>query len=93
MRIIDLTPLENGAHQNQFTTAEIEVPAGWAIIPDEMEIPDTFPFVDVEASQGVVTKLTPGTVPPPSPDPPEPEPEGDVWDELAEAIRNGVNNV
>ena len=67
MRIIEIEPLENGAHRNQFSNTDVEVPAGWATIPDEMEIPSTFPFVEVTAKQGVVTKLTPGTVPPPEP--------------------------
>ena len=34
-----------------------------------MEIPSTFPFVNVTASKGVVTELTAGTVPEPTPDP------------------------
>lgn len=75
MRIIDITPLPNGAHQNQVTSAEVEIPAGWAVIPEDMEIPETFPFVDVTASKGVVTKLTPGVVLPPEPYEPEPSAE------------------
>lgn len=72
MRIIEIDALPNGAHANQFTATVVEVPAGWAIIPDDMEIPETFPFVGVEAVCGVVTKLTPGVVPPPEPYAPEP---------------------
>lgn len=76
MRIIEIDALPNGAHNNQYSFTDIEVPAGWAIIPDDMELPETFPFVNVTASQSVVTKLTPGTVPPPEPEP-EPQPTAD----------------
>lgn len=31
--------------------------------------------------------------PEPEPEPPEPEPEPDMWDELAAAIKDGVNHV
>ena len=88
MRIIEINALENGSHRNQFTS-NIPVPEGWAIIPDDMEIPETFPFVIIEYVDGVVTKMIAGEVPPE----PTPEPEGDMWDELADAIRNGVNEV
>ena len=84
MRIIEIEPLENGAHRNQFSNSDVEVPAGWAITPDEMEIPETFPFVTVKARQGVVTKLTAGTMPPPEPVEPEPS---------AEAILNAMLGV
>lgn len=86
MRIIEIETLDNGAHNNQFTNRDIEVPEGWVIIPDDMEIPETFPFVSFHYRKGVVTDMAAGVVPPP-------EPEGDIWDELAEAIRNGVNDV
>jgi hypothetical protein len=72
MRIIEIDALPNGAHNNQYSFTAVEVPAGWAIIPDDMELPETFPFVNVTASQGVVTKLTPGVVPPPEPVTPQP---------------------
>lgn len=90
MRLIEIEANELGGHQNQYISAEIETPEGWAIIPDEMELPETFPFVNITTKHGIVTSMTAGEMPPP---PPEPEPEGDVWDELAEAIRNGVNDV
>lgn len=92
MRIIEIDALPNGAHNNQFSLTDIEVPAGWVIIPDDMELPDTFPFVTFHYRKGVVTDMSPGVVPPPEPDPPVP-PEEDVWAEIADAIRNGVNSV
>ena len=75
MRIIEIAPLENGAHRNQegvFAT----IPEGWAVIPSAMFVPDTFPFVDVEVEDGVVVKITSGIVPEPEPIP-EPEPTAD----------------
>ncbi len=90
MRIIEINESENGAHRNQTTVGNNAVPEGWAVIPDDIEFPSTFPFVDITVEDGVVTSMTAGVMPPPEP---EPEPEGDVWDELAEAIRSGVNEV
>ena len=72
MTIIEIAALENGAHRNQ-TGAFTVIPDGWAAIPADMAIPETFPFVEVSAEGGVVTSLTAGTVPEPGPEP-EPEP-------------------
>ena len=63
MKLIEIKALSNGGHRNQETTSEIEIPIGWARIPDEMEIPETFPFVNIEVENGVVTSMTPGVVP------------------------------
>lgn len=76
MRIIEIAALENGAHRNQMAFRDIEIPEGWAFIPDDMEIPDSFPFVHVYASGQEVTELSPAPVPPPEPTP-EPEPTAD----------------
>lgn len=66
MHIIEITALDNGAHKNQNGTLNA-VPDGWALIPDTIEIPGTYPFVDitVEEINGVqtVTSMTAGTVP------------------------------
>lgn len=94
IRIIEIQPNELGGHEN-LTIYDAEfytVPNGWCIIPNEIEIPETFPFVHFHYRNGVVLDMSPGTVPP-SPEPPEPEPEEDVWAEIADAIRNGVNMV
>lgn len=76
MRLIEIQALENGAHNNQTINGVIPVPAGWAVIPEDMEC-ENFPFGEVEAAEidGVmtVTKWTPGTMPEPEPEP-EPEP-------------------
>lgn len=73
MQIIEIAPLDNGAHNNQTSSAITSPPPGWAEIPAGMEIPETFPFVDIEVSGNVVTKMTAGVVPEPEPEPtPEP---------------------
>jgi hypothetical protein len=71
MRIIEIAPLENGAHRNQTIGNGFyfsKLPAGWAIIPADMETPN-FPFgeVEVEEIDGVmtVTKWFPGEMPKP----------------------------
>ena len=72
MFIIEIEPLDNGAHRNQSGTFRA-IPDGWAEIPSSIEIPDTFPFVDIEVENGVVTSMTAGVVPEPEPEPtPEP---------------------
>jgi hypothetical protein len=75
MRIIEIAPLDNGAHRNQNGGLSV-VPEGWAVIPADMEC-ENFPFGEVEVAQvnGVmtVTKWTPGEMPEPEPVP-EPEP-------------------
>lgn len=72
MTIIEIAALENGAHRNQSGTFAT-IPDGWAIIPESVEIPDTFPFVIPAVEGQVVTALLPGVVPDPAPDS-EPEP-------------------
>ena len=73
MQIIEIKALENGAHNNQ-TSSAIKAPLpGWAEIPAGMKIPETFPFVEIEVERNVVTKMTAGVVPEPEPEPtPEP---------------------
>lgn len=68
MQIIEIAALENGAHWNQTGTFRT-IPEGWAVVPDGMEIPETFPFVNIEAEDGVVSSMTAGTVPEPEPKP------------------------
>ena len=72
MLIIEIASLDNGAHRNQTGTFRT-IPDGWAEVPDSISIPDTFPFVNIEVEDGVVTSMTAGVVPEPEPMP-EPEP-------------------
>ena len=93
MLIIEVQPQENGAHRNQ-TCNLSTIPEGWAVVPDSITVPDTFPFVDIEVDGQTVISMTAGIVPEPDPEPdPEPEPEYVTYEELAAAIREGVNAV
>ena len=49
MHIIEIEALENGAHRQQNGPDLPEIPEGWAVIPEDMEIPSTYPFVGVDA--------------------------------------------
>lgn len=95
MLIIEIAALDNGAHRNQ--TCHGIVPEGWAIIPDEMELPDTFPFVDIEVEGVFVVSMTAREIPvPEEPEPGQPVPdpvEKVTWAAMAEAITEGVNEV
>lgn len=72
MKIIEIQGLSNGAHRNQETTST-RVPDGWAVIPADVSIPETFPFVDIQVEGNKVVSMTAGVVPQPEPEP-EPEP-------------------
>ena len=72
MRIIEIKPLSNGAHRNQ-TGNFLSIPTGWAVIPEDVPIPETFPFVTLTVEGQTVTGMEPGVVPEPEPQP-EPEP-------------------
>ena len=61
MKIIELVSLENGAHRTRKTDFAVEVPDGWALVSDDLEIPTTFPFVKnlVQDESGVVISWEP----------------------------------
>lgn len=89
MLIIEIQPLENGAHRNQTCNLNT-IPEGWAEVPDSISVPDTFPFVDIEVDGQTVTSMTAGTVPEPEP---EPEPEPTLEDRVSSietAIERGL---
>ena len=67
MTIIEISALANGAHRNQSFHGVL--PDGWAMIPDGMAIPETFPFVDITVEGDVVISMTAGIVPEPKPEP------------------------
>ena len=79
MKIIEIAALENGAHRNQelLGAGFPELPEGWAVIPEEMEIPETYPFVHIEVEGGVVMAMTAGEVPEHSPEPESEPTEGE----------------
>ena len=72
MKLIEVQAMDNGAHRNQ-TTTSTTIPTGWAEIPADVAIPDTFPFVDLVVEGQRVVSMTAGVVPDPEPHP-EPEP-------------------
>ncbi len=73
MTIIEIQALPNGAHRNQTVSGAVVVPDGWAVIPADMAIPRTFPFVDLAVEENQVVSMTARVVPEPEPEP-EPEP-------------------
>ena len=78
MNFIKIEPLENGAHANRMLSSETTVPEGWAVIPEGMELPSSFPFVDIETEEkdGVltVTSMTAREVPESTETEPDPVP-------------------
>lgn len=80
MHIIKIKAFENGSHDNQ-NGGLATIPEGWAIIPDDMIIPETYPFVDIEVEGQTVVKMTAGVMPEPAP---EPTPEVDLQQRIAE---------
>ena len=92
MKIIKITPFENGAHDNQTAIGSMIVPDGWAILPDGMETPN-FPFGDITVDNQtppVVTSWTPLPIPEPEPAP-EPEPTADERISALEAENHLLN--
>jgi len=75
MRIIEIQALENGAHRNQIGAFDT-IPPGWLVIAEEVEIPDSFPFVELEISGDRVTGMSALPVPD------EPEDEEETFEDL-----------
>jgi hypothetical protein len=90
MRIVEIKAQENGAHKNQELSFDLPVAAGWAVIPDDV-ICGNFPFGEVEATEvdGVMTVTKWLPLPMPTPEP-ETDTDADVWDAMAEAYNEGV---
>ena len=85
MKLIEVVALSNGAHRNQMCNFEMPVPDGWAVIPEDMTIPDTFPYVNITVDGTTVTSMMAGVVPEPEPEPePEPTAEDITLDLMAE---------
>lgn len=85
MDIIEIVALDNGAHRNQSGTLSV-VPDGWAVIPDDMVIPETFPFVDIVVEDGAVVEMTAGVMPDPAPVPDPAPTDTDVLNALLGVI-------
>lgn len=97
MQIIEIEQLENGAHRNQQGEFR-KVPQGWAVIPGNIIIPSSFPFVDITVDGQTVMTMVAREVPetPDVPDVPDVPPGGEpsnVYDEIAEAYTKGVDSI
>lgn len=103
MRIIRITPDSNGAYPALQAWGEPLAPPGYAVWPDSLD-DATFNaysgFVILEIRRGYVASYTVNQeaydawTPAPEPDPPDPGGGADqVYDELAAAIREGVNSI
>ena len=57
MKLIEVQAMDNGAHRNQ-TTTSTTIPTGWAEIPADVSIPETFPFVDIKVEGNKVVIMT-----------------------------------
>ena len=98
MLIIEQAALPNGAHRSQYKEgAFLQIPEGWfPVMPSiEAEAMGYLPFIVIdEMDRGWITAVSQGTIPEPEPEPePEPAPEYVTYEELAAAIREGVNSV
>lgn len=91
MWIIEIEQLENGAHRNQQGEFR-KVPQGWAVIPGNIIIPSSFPFVDITVEGQTVMTMAEREVPEIPDVPPGEEPK-DVYDEIAEAYTKGVDSI
>lgn len=69
MLYIELTPLSNGAHNNQRTDDPFPMPEGWSVVPPELEEEawGYLPFIDLTVENGQIVTVAQGVVPPPEP--------------------------
>lgn len=51
MNLIKIAAIGSGAHENRNCPWETTVPEGWAIIPKNVTIPKSFPFVDIKVEE------------------------------------------
>ena len=65
---------------------------GWVAVPPQLEeiAVANSPYINVTYDGDTITNIEATERPEPEP---KPEPEPDVWDELASAIREGVNEI
>jgi hypothetical protein len=92
MRLIEIIAHESGAHRSYTINIITPVPEGWAVIPEEMELPSSYPYVDIEVEDGVVTAMTARERPKRTPVK-LPETNEVTWDVLAKAYEEGVNSI
>lgn len=61
MKYIKIESNPNGSHDNQF--GPVYPGEGWAVIPEEMIIPQSFPFVDIEVENTAVVSMVEKEIP------------------------------
>ena len=66
MKLIKIVAEENGYHDNISTDNMVSIADGWAVIPDSIRIPHSFPVVDITVEGNTVTSMTAGIVPEPA---------------------------
>ena len=81
MQMIEIQPLENGAHRNQ--TYNGFLPYGWALIREDVTTLENFPFGEVETAEirGVPT-VTSWTALPMPEEPPKQEAKNTAQDDI-----------
>jgi hypothetical protein len=67
MKIIEIAPLENGAHRNQIGNF-FSVPEGWAVVPADLET-ENFPFGDITVDETQTPPVVTSWSPLPMPEP------------------------
>ena len=89
MTIIEIAPLENGAHRNQ-TSSYVAVPEGWILVPPDLEAQaqSMLPFIVLDIEADALIGVSQGTIAPPEPEP-EPTPEPD-YSEFIRGLMEGV---
>lgn len=69
--IIKIQENKNGSHENQ-KSIPAKLPVGWAYVPENINIPASFPFVNLKTNGNIVIKMTERQAPEPEPLPSEP---------------------
>lgn len=69
MILVSILPVDEFGKHNTITGNNLMIYPGYALIPNGMALPTSFPYIDVEVQNKVVTKMTPLPVPEPAPEP------------------------
>ena len=92
MLLIELEALANGAHRNQRSDAAFPViPEGYAAVAEELEEEawGYLPFINItEVTDGVITGVEQGAIPPPEPEPELPPTDTEVLNALLGVTEN-----
>ena len=69
---------DHGRHAYMESSIYLNDP-NYALVPENMAIPSSFPYVNIEVEDGIVVKMTPLPIPEPEP---EPEPQPTIGDRV-----------